>query len=359
MAFIPVPNRPPPRAAPMGARPPGVTAPAAAKPFVSRLGGVKRGLLRESKRFFFYGPEGVGKSSLAADAGAIFFDTDRGSGALDVQRYVFRDGDDGHIAESLAEIYSGVEDLLVSAHEYKAIAIDTTDALEAMIFAKVCAGRMTKGGDKIEGIEDFGFGKGYTAAAEEWRRLLHRLDQLRIKRQMNIILIGHSQVKTFKNPLGEDFDRYRPKLDDRALGLLREWCEVVGFVTFDDIASKQGSMTRARGVSTGSRIIHLEHNAAWDAKSRLPLPSTIELSLESPWAPFEAAVQALLDATPDALRAKITAELARVGEQFTRSDGKEVDAESVRVAVASAGDDIATLSKYLVVLNQSSPKEAV
>jgi hypothetical protein len=173
---------------------------------------------------------------------------------------------------------------------------------------------------------------------------------------MHIIFVGHSLVKTFKNPLGEDYDRYRPKLDDRALGLLREWCEVVGLVTFDDIAKKGKGANRARGVSSGLRVIQLEHNAAWDAKSRLPLPPMIELTLERPWAPFEAAIDALYNADPAHLRIAIEAELARLGEIFVRSDGSESQSETVRLRVVDAGDDTSTLTKYLNVLRTSQSK---
>jgi hypothetical protein len=352
----PAPNPRPASKPTNGSRPPGVPPATTVQPKASRLGAVRRGLLREAKRFFFYGPEGVGKTSLAADAGAIFMDIDRGSGHLDVPRYTFRDGDDGHIAESLDEVYSGIDDLLVAPHDFKALAIDTSDALEALIWRKVCEGKITKSGDKIETIEDFGYGKGFGIAADEWRKLLHRLDALRLKRGMHVIFVGHVMVKTFKNPTGDDYDRYRPKLDDRALGLLREWCEVIGFVTFDDVAKRAVGTTRARGVSTGYRVIHLEHNAAWDAKSRLPLPAQIDLALERPWAPFEQALDALY-VTPDSVRAKIDAELARLGDAFVRAEGTESTAEAVRAAVAQAGDDVATLSKYLIVLSQATAKE--
>lgn len=352
--------RPAPGPAPAnGSRPPGVPTTQPAAPKASRLGAVKRGLLRECKRFFFYGPEGVGKSSLAKDANAIFFDTDRGSGHLDVPRYPFRDGNDGHIAEKLDEIYAAVDDLMTAPHEYGALAIDTSDALEAMIWKQVCerAG-VTKTGEVIETIEDFGYGKGYNVACDEWRKLLHRLDGLRLKRNMHIIFVGHSLVKTFKNPTGEDYDRYRPKLDDRALGLLREWCEVVGFVTFDDIAKKGKGAKRARGVSSGLRVIQLEHHAAWDAKSRLPLPPMIELTLERPWSPFEAALDALYNADPNVLRAGIEAEIARVGEEFIKSDGSVGNVAALRAAVTSAGNDISTLTKYFNALKQAQPKES-
>ncbi len=164
-------------------------------------------------------------------------------------------------------------------------------------------------------------------------------------------------MKAFKNPVAEDYDRYRLKLDDRAVGILCDWCDVVGYVTFDDIAKKAAGAKRARGVTTGSRVIHLEHHAAYDAKSRLPLPSVIDLDMEHPWRPFALAVDAVHLGTPDALRAEIDVELARLGATFTRADGKEMDAAVIVAAVESAGDDASTLSKYLVNLKQSNPKE--
>jgi hypothetical protein len=356
------PNNPRPAPVPQpanGSRPSGPPSPSPTAPKASRLGAVKRGLLREAKRFFFYGPEGVGKSSIAKDAGAIFIDTDRGSGHLDVERYTFRDGHDGHIPRTLDDIYAAVDDLLAADHKYTALAIDTTDALEQLIWAKIIKGAgVSRDGETIKTIEDFGFGKGYNIAASEWRVLMHRLDELRLKRSMHIILIGHVLVKTFKNPTGEDYDRFRPKLDDKALGLLREWCEVIGFVTFDDVAKKTKGANRAKGVTSGLRVVHLEHNAAWDAKTRLPLPTYLELKLERPFAAFESAIDALYMTDPDALRAAIDKELARLGDVFLRPDGAEAKAETTRDAVTKAGNDASTLIRYLTVLKQAQTKEA-
>jgi hypothetical protein len=348
---------PTPRPAPQPA--PARPAVAPNQPKASRLGNVRRGLLREAKRFMWYGPEGVGKSTVAKDANAIFFDLDRGSGHLDVPRYPFRDGPDGHIAESYDEVSAGVDDLLTAPHDFSALAIDTSDALEALVWKDIIErAPVQKDGSTIKSVEDFGYGKGYQIAADRWRALLHRLDTLRLKRNMHIIFIGHSLVKSFKNPIGADYDRYRPKLDDRALGLLREWCDVVGFLTYDDNGKKEKGASRARGVSSGLRVIHLEHNAAWDAKSRLPLPAMLELPFERPWQPFADALDALFDADPDAIRASIEIELKRLGVSFTRADGSESTTERVRVAVIAAGNDASTLSKYLTALKQAQTKEA-
>ena len=50
---------------------------------------------------------------------------------------------------------------------------------------------------------------------------------------MQVVIFGHSIVKTFKNPEGEDYDRYQLRVHDKTGGLIKEWCDVVGFVRFD------------------------------------------------------------------------------------------------------------------------------
>src|SRR5580658_5343805 len=82
----PIP-RPVPTAAP-NQRP---IQPAAPQKPRSRLGQVQRGILRVPMRHMFYGPRGVGKSSLGADApNPLFADIEGGSPRLNVARYPFR-----------------------------------------------------------------------------------------------------------------------------------------------------------------------------------------------------------------------------------------------------------------------------
>lgn len=330
-------------------------APAAPPKKVSKLGHVVRGKLARPPRCLFYGAEGVGKSSLAVDAGAIFLNVEDGLSELDAQRYMFRPGAErGDVAASLEEVYDAIDDLADGDHDYKAVAIDTIDALEQrLLWTKVC-----KDHDQ-DTIESFGYGKGYTVALAEWARLLSRLSRLR-ERGMAVILLGHSIVKAFKNPEGEDYDRYQLKLNDKAAGLIKEWCEVVGFLRFEEGAAKiQGDKAitkRARGWSTGKRIMHLERTAAWDAKSRLSLPSEIELDRTHPWAPFRDARDEAHDSTDDEVRGLIAAELARLGDTFTSGSGKPGTAEQIGVHVAAA--DRPTLDRILAGLRASEPSTA-
>jgi hypothetical protein len=324
----------------------------------SRLASVKKGVLHEPHRYFLYGPEGVGKSSLAVDAPApVFFDTDRGSRHLDVPRYTFRDEPDGYIAVSFAEVLDGIDDLLTNEHPYRTLVVDTLDALEALIWSHVCervgAG---KNGRKPRTVEEIPYGNGYKVAVDEFRVLCHRLDQLRLRRGMEIVFIGHSTIKKFDNPLGEDFDRYRPRLHDLALAFVKEWVDVLGFVAFEDGAAKlraDDDRGRARGFSTGRRVLRFERSAAWDAKTRLPMAAEVELAMVQPWAPIAAAVDASRRLTPDNLRSLIAVRLAQLGEAFTKASGEPATAEAVRAVVERSGDDVAALARVHAALQDA------
>src|SRR4051812_34087829 len=99
-------------------------------PIKSRIGAIKRGQLRSALRYMFYGPEGVGKSSLLSDVDSLLLaDIEGGSDNIDVPRYMFRDEEGGHVPRSFAEVLAMVEDLNANtSHGFKALGIDTADA---------------------------------------------------------------------------------------------------------------------------------------------------------------------------------------------------------------------------------------
>jgi len=319
---------------------------------VSKLGDVKKGPLVTAKRLVVYGIRGIGKSSLAADAPEpIFLDLGNATEHLNVARYPLPP------EPSYRDILDAINDLLLSEHPYKTLVIEDLGELESLLWRMlITEAPMGRDGDKPTTIEGFGFGKGYNIAEAEWRVLVHSLDQLRLKKGMNVIMLGHSVLTTVKNPSGENYDKYVPLIHTKAVGVIAASADVVAFATFDDVAKRiqSGPAKKTIGV-TGNRVLHLEHSAAWDAKCRLPMPAMIDLQEINPWAPFAEAIERLHSMSPNALRQQITKELIRLGESFTRADGKPGDAAKARQAVSEAGDDIAKLFKYLTSLQQASP----
>jgi len=271
-------------------------------------------------RVLLYGVEKVGKSSFAAGApGAIFVCPEDGLTSIDAPRFPE--------PTWWGEVLGSIEELRTGDHQYQNLVLDTLDWLEPLIWDHICQ-RDTK-----TDIEDYGYGKGYTAALAEWRRLVADLERLRKERGMGVILLAHSWIKSFKNPEGDDFDRYEMKLNLKAGGFIKEWCDAVLFANHETYAH-QDDKKRVRGVSTGARLIHTERSAAWDAGNRYNLPAEMPLD----WATFAAAVEANRTADPAVLRARITALL----------EGKDAAfCQRVQAAVTQRPDDAVYLARCL------------
>jgi hypothetical protein len=303
----------------------------------SRLGNLKRGRLALPPRCLFYGPEGVGKTSIAVDADALIGDIEGGSGELNALRYPFNPGDpDEYKPRDYNQVCAMIDDLIAHPdHGLKAIALDTADALEALIHQHLCTTHKVSSIEKVGG----GFGKGYRAAVEELRRFLSKLDLVRAQ-GVAIIIVAHSVTSTFKNPEGPDYDRFQLKVNDTKsasfAGQLKEWCEIVGFIHFESGAKKlEEDDKRARGWSTGRRIVQLAREAAWDAKWRLTVPMDMEFELDAvhPWAPFADAIARAREASTTSgpsLSDQIMTELNRIGlDSFTTAAGRPVTRDTI------------------------------
>lgn len=321
----------------------------------SRLGQVKTGFLTVPPRIVFYGPESIGKSSLAAASDEpIFFDLERGTMRLNVARYVFNDIDDGFAPSNFGEVIAGIDDLGMNDHPYKTLVIDTVDALEPLIWAHMLerdSGKVSaynKKGKRMDNMEQYGWNKGYNLAVDEWRAFAARLDRLRLKRKMTIVLIGHSMIRTYKSPDTEDYDRFQLRIHPLAGGFLKEWADVVGFMRFEEVASSLDGDSRAKGVSTGRRLVNFQRVASYDAKSRIALPAELEMTLEDPWGPFANALAIGQSTSGDDIAKHIEVELRRIG------DGEL--SKKVKAEVKKSRGDVSILSRYLAKLKAITPQ---
>ncbi len=130
------------------------------------------------QRAVIYGPEGIGKSTLAAAFPApVFLDTEGGTAQLDVVRFP-RPEYWEHVADTITQ-------LATCDHDRRTLVIDTVDWLERLLAEYLCR-RANK-----DSIEDFSYGKGYTILAEEFSRFLGSLEVLR-KRGMHVVMVAHS-----------------------------------------------------------------------------------------------------------------------------------------------------------------------
>jgi hypothetical protein len=267
------------------------------------ISSVLKGKRQTPIRVLLYGTEGIGKSTFGAEAPKpIFLGAEDGTAQLDVERFP--------TPESWQDVLDAVRVLETEPHEYRTLVVDTVDWAEPLLWKHICDR------DNQPNIEAYGYGKGYNAALDEWRVFLGALERLRKAKGIHIILVAHSWIKTFKNPEGEDFDRYELKLNNKAGGLIKEWADAVLFANYETLIAKDGRTKRTRGVDTGARLLFTERRAAYDAKNRYGLPPFLPLA----WGDFEAAVLKHQPATPEAL----AKEVQRKAEELGGEEGKNI-----------------------------------
>jgi hypothetical protein len=242
---------------------------------------VQRGVSKAPLRIVLYGVEGIGKTTWAHGApDNVFIGNDAGHGDLDVTRLP--------TVTSWPEVFDYVDMLIRDEHTFRTVVLDTIDGLEKLCHAWICEQ------DQVENIETVGggYGKGYTIAAAEHRRLADRLDVLREKRGVMIIVLAHSHVKPFTNPDGANYDRYQLQMNEKAAAVWKAWADCLLFANYDvNVKTRARSAEKAllekgKGMD-GERKVYTERSAAYDAKNRHNLPEELPML----WGAFARAVK--------------------------------------------------------------------
>jgi hypothetical protein len=228
---------------------------------------IRRGRIPRPQKVVIYGPEGVGKSTLAGQTpDPVFIDTEGGTHHLDVARF--------DVAATWEEITAAIAQLAKADHPFKTLVVDTADWLEKRLAEHLCR-KANK-----DSIEDFGYGKGWVQLAEEFARFLGTLDTI-LARGMHVVFLAHSMVRKFEAPdQAGSYDRYELKLSKQVAPLLKEWADLVLFGNFvTKVAEKDNG--KMRGVGGKERVLFSTHAAAYDAKNRHGLPDKLPFTIEA------------------------------------------------------------------------------
>ena len=216
-----------------------------------------------------YGVEGIGKSSLAARfPGAVFIDTEGGTKRLNVRRLPTPSSWQ-MLTEEVAAAAAGRVDC-------QTLVLDTADWAEKLCMAAVCR-RL-----QVKGIEDIGYGKGYTYVKEDFARLLDGLEQV-VASGRHVVVIAHAALSKFEQPdaVGS-YDRWTMKTSKQVAPLLREWCDMLLFANYKTVVEKSGTGPSAKNKASGARrVLYTTHNACWDGKNRFGLPDEVPFDYES------------------------------------------------------------------------------
>ena len=232
------------------------------------------GKIATAQKVVIYGPEGVGKSTLAARfPKPLFIDTEGSTNKMDVARYPK--------PTSWEMLKNEVREAPKTG--CKTIVIDTIDWAEKLCIASICDASQKKG------IEDFGYGKGYVYEREEFGKFLDLLQDT-VDSGVNVVLTAHAQIRKFEQPdeLGA-YDRWELKLGQKTGSqispIVKEWADMVLFCNYKThtVVTDNGSNTsssKKRKAQGGERVMYTSHNPCWDAKNRDGLPEILPLAYE-------------------------------------------------------------------------------
>lgn len=224
-------------------------------------------------RILLYGVSKIGKSTFASMADRpVFVQAEDGLDAIGADAFP--------LSLTYKSVMENLQSLAEEEHDFKTVVVDSLDWLEPMLHKELIA-RQPYGdkGKKIDSIEDYGYGKGFSYALELWREYIDMLNYLREEKGMAVIQIAHAQIRKFENPETDIYDRYELKLHKSAASLMMEHSDIILFANYYvGVKKEEKSMSkdgRKRAVGTGERVLYTEERPAFMAGNRYSLPAEI------------------------------------------------------------------------------------
>ncbi len=232
---------------------------------------ITSGKMKTAIKCVIYGPEGIGKSTFAAQfPDPVFIDTEGSTKHMDVRRF--------DKPSSWEMLRRQVDYVVHTPNVCKTLVIDTFDWAEQLCISALC----NKHGKS--GIEDFGYGNGYVYEKEDIARFLGQLDRV-IDVGIHVVLTAHAHTRKFSQPDEvEEYDRYEMKLGKKTGSqispLLKEWADLLLFANYETFTMvvDPNAKTKKYKAQGGKRVMYATHHPCWDAKNRFGLPDKMTFS---------------------------------------------------------------------------------
>lgn len=292
---------------------------------MSYLSSVTKGKVVEPIFAIIYGVPGIGKSTTVSEgANPLFLGDAKESSHLDVSRLpepkTFQEAKD-QVRELIGE----------KALKFKTLAIDNLGFLENLIFQEVC-----KDNNKPT-IESIGYGKGYKEAVQKHLEFIACLSDLRKSKGMDIVIIGHSKVKTFQDPTTTSgYDRYQVSINEESANA---WYRSVDAVLFMNYEVLKTSDDDKRAVGAGVRVMFTQERPSFQAKNRYGLPFRMVMPLGESWKTIKDAIKTGEPEGIESLSAEISGLLAnvkdpeltkKVGDALVAANGNAVKLTAIK-----------------------------
>lgn len=304
---------------------------------------VVKGRDKTPPRYVIYGPGATGKTTLASSLPrSLWLCVDDGAREFDVSKVPF-DDKGRTVPRTAAEVLQALTDIINGdLGDADTFVLDGVTPLDMMVQEQV-----VQQNPKWKSIKTAGFGNGESETLLAWRPIIAKLDEINRRCKLRIVLIGHRQLRKYKNSSGADFGIFdlaaTAHTEGDVPGFLFGWADVYAHAEQEMLTQeigRPGAMATKGVAAEGDRLLHLAGTSAWVAKCRLSgAPPTVKLSHDdgSPktWAEVFGDIE---EKAPEKLRSQIDAVLRVL---------PEADAVTARQWLTTVGDDVPTLARGL------------
>lgn len=265
----------------------------------------------------FYGTPKSGKTTIASKfPGALVLAFEKGYSAIPgiMAKPMNSWGD---FKKTLSEL----RDVAVKSR-FQTIVIDTADIAYGYCEKYIC-GVASDAKNSYDNIADIPYGKGYKMAQAEFDEGLRKILQM----DYGLVLISHSQDKTFKDENGNEFSQIIPTLDNRARLVCERTCDIIGYSRAVD--TEEGTKTK----------LFLRGTPRFMAGSRFRYtPAVIDFT-------YDNLVNAIVDA--------IDEEEKQAGSQYVTDESSQLHVDEPSYDFQSLMDEFQTTVGNLMTANPS------
>ena len=202
-----------------------------------------------------YGPPKVGKTTLASKADRpLLLDLEGGADQVGVRRIAIHDSTMMFEAAKWAG----------KREDVGTIILDSATEIEKSLAQLVCSV------NNKPTLAAFDYGKGYAELKMQWMRVIKMMQLLQQHYLKNVILIGHTRVRTFADPMSESYDRYEPEIHKDVVSPVCAGLDAILFMRPRTIVKDSEDDRRKIAVGTG-RELHTKDSPAFVAGNRFGL----------------------------------------------------------------------------------------
>lgn len=215
-----------------------------------------------------FGEGGTGKTSLAATFPApVFIRAEDGFDVFAGKKApnafpVLKNGED---------IFEQLDALLEQEHPFKTLVIDSITSLDKKFESDI-----VRKDPRAKSINQAmgGYGAGYSAVAELHSKVKDRCDQLREKKGMTIVFLGHVETETMDLPDEPNYSRYSMRIHKKSIGYYADFVSLVGLLKLQTIVDQESGKAK----SFGDRVMIVDKRASSITKNRYGIVDDIDVA---------------------------------------------------------------------------------